>query len=272
MLHLKLDTTILKKYRQGRYHMPERSILFQEACAYEYINRTFRDVADQDYIAARIVHRYGCLDIQFLWLAEQAVEKYLKAILLYNRKEINHNHDLYETLNRIHKIEDIPFEFPKDVRNFITFLCQNGPNRYFERSYSLLGEECMQLDRAIWFIRRYCYNMRHVGARLDGIHEENLANEIKKVHHKYTMENPQKYRLFGGFLEKVLDAKKSPLRRELVWKNFYYGSYKKQSRRYTITRTSANAYYLLHPKEICAELGQCNCLPKKFTNITQGKK
>jgi hypothetical protein len=68
--------------------MPEKTSNRQKAVAVAlangFIDRSFRDVADQDCIAARIVHRYSGLDLQFLWLAEQAVEKYLKAILLYN--------------------------------------------------------------------------------------------------------------------------------------------------------------------------------------------
>ena len=88
--------------------MAQRKILLQQACANEYINRTFRDVADHDYIAARIVHRYD-LDIQFLWLAEQAVEKYLKAILLYNRRRIKYTHDLNEILTQVLEIKDIPY-------------------------------------------------------------------------------------------------------------------------------------------------------------------
>ena len=45
----------------------------------------FRKQADYDYIAARANYRM-CLRQQFLWSAHQAVEKYLKAILLFNGK------------------------------------------------------------------------------------------------------------------------------------------------------------------------------------------
>ena len=43
--------------------------------------RSFRDVADQDYIAARLCYRSNLM-VQFVWMAEQAIEKYLKAILV----------------------------------------------------------------------------------------------------------------------------------------------------------------------------------------------
>jgi len=50
----------------------------------DFANRSFRDHADQDYIMARIAYRKE-FDQQFRWCSLQALEKYLKAILLYNR-------------------------------------------------------------------------------------------------------------------------------------------------------------------------------------------
>jgi hypothetical protein len=46
-----------------------------------FIDKSFRDAADEDYIAARTVSRLG-LNRPFLWSSLQAVEKYIKAILL----------------------------------------------------------------------------------------------------------------------------------------------------------------------------------------------
>lgn len=43
----------------------------------------FRKQADYDYISARANYRMR-LRQQFLWSAQQAVEKYLKATLLFN--------------------------------------------------------------------------------------------------------------------------------------------------------------------------------------------
>ncbi len=43
----------------------------------------FRKQADYDYIAARMNYRMRLRE-QFLWSGQQAVEKYFKAILLYN--------------------------------------------------------------------------------------------------------------------------------------------------------------------------------------------
>jgi len=50
-----------------------------------YATDIFRNQADFDYISARANYRLK-LRQQFLWSAQQAVEKYLKAILLFNGK------------------------------------------------------------------------------------------------------------------------------------------------------------------------------------------
>ena len=46
-----------------------------------FIDMSFRDAADEDYIAARVAYRLE-LTHTFLWASLQTVEKYLKAILL----------------------------------------------------------------------------------------------------------------------------------------------------------------------------------------------
>lgn len=50
----------------------------------DFASRSFRDMADRDYIAARLACRAELMP-QCLWSAQQAIEKYLKYILLVNR-------------------------------------------------------------------------------------------------------------------------------------------------------------------------------------------
>lgn len=50
----------------------------------DFAIRSFRDVADKDYIAARLAFRADLLP-QFMWMAQQAIEKYAKAILCFYR-------------------------------------------------------------------------------------------------------------------------------------------------------------------------------------------
>ncbi|ASK93081.1 hypothetical protein XcvCFBP7111P_17620 [Xanthomonas citri pv. vignicola] len=50
----------------------------------QFAIRCLRDTGDGDYIAARLSMR-AYLYTQYLWAAEQAVEKYLKCILMQSR-------------------------------------------------------------------------------------------------------------------------------------------------------------------------------------------
>lgn len=55
--------------------------------------RTLRDIADRDYISARTLFRHNCKD-QFLYLAQQSVEKYFKSSLLFHQIKHGIGHDL----------------------------------------------------------------------------------------------------------------------------------------------------------------------------------
>ena len=53
------------------------------AIRHAFAKQCFFDIADCDYVGARTLFRNECWD-QFLYLAHQCIEKYLKAILLFN--------------------------------------------------------------------------------------------------------------------------------------------------------------------------------------------
>lgn len=77
----------------------------------DFTNRCFRDVADQDYLAARAAYRAG-LVLPVLTNGHQALEKYLKAILLYNRKSTKSiGHDLEKAFGAVLSISDISLIF-----------------------------------------------------------------------------------------------------------------------------------------------------------------
>jgi len=157
-----------------------------------FINTSFRDIADKDYIAARICNRVF-LSTQFWWFSLQAIEKYLKAILLYNRRDIKSlSHNLDEIFSEVTKINDISFDLPDDVGKFISILNDQGKNRYLEYPSYTIGDELLKLDRAVWHIRRYCYYLR--------VSPTYLQMQVRKITHKSTLENPIKFRIIGGFL------------------------------------------------------------------------
>lgn len=241
----------------------------------DFVNRSFRDVADQDYIAARICHRYGLIH-QFLWLALQAIEKYLKAILLYNSKSTKGiEHSILNAYDKVFTISDITFDFPDNIREFIEYLNDKGTNRYFEYPYDTSGEELFSLDETVWFIRRYCYYLRVSGRKPDGTSVDLFSYEIKKIQSADTLKHPNKYKISGGYLEKVLKDKSS-LRVQLVWKNFYYGTYKKNIvKKYTFTRGSGNPTHYIHP-EIFPDLEKLVKFSKPvknyFNNLKHQKK
>jgi HEPN domain-containing protein len=169
----------------------------RDALINDFVTRSFRDVADKDYIAARILHRYN-LDPQFLWAALQAIEKYLKGILLYNRVSTKGlSHDIVKGLERLSRIRDIPFQIPDDVKKFITYLNGERTNRYFEHPAFVLGREIFSLDRTVWHLRRYCYWMRGQHDFGAGQVRERLPLEIQGVH-SVSEQQAHKYRILGG--------------------------------------------------------------------------
>jgi HEPN domain-containing protein len=219
----------------------------KRACVIDFIDRSFRDMADKDYIAVRILYRAN-LGPQFLWAAEQAMEKYLKGVLLYNDvSTIKLVHNLEKALKALGQITDIPFDIPDDVRQFIRRLNEEGTNRYFEYPAAALGEELLQLDRAVWCIRRYCYWMRGTAGPATAP-VERLPLELARVH-ALQEKDVHKFRITGGYLEKILGTPKARLRQHLVWKNFYYGSYtKRHIKRFTLQAWSAIPIHFRRPE------------------------
>jgi len=226
------------------------------ACVIDFFDRSFRDVADTDYISARTCHRLG-LEQQFLWASLQAIEKYLKGILLYNDKPVKDlGHGMEEAYVRLKLIKDIQFDIPKDVEDFITYLNEQGPNRYFEYPSVTKGEELRLLDKSVWYLRRYCQFLQRESTQLDGTVINCFKAELNRIHDPRYKRKPNHFRINSGHLEKILDQKKSGLRRELIWKNSYYGTYKKETiRNVTVRSSSGNPTHYLHP-EIFHELAK----------------
>ena len=152
----------------------------KQALINDFATRSFRDVADQDYIAARLSYRHA-LYSQFHWQSLQALEKYLKAILLYNRvKAKDISHDLNKAIK---KTEKLPFPLKRSPRTdeFITHLSNFGRFRYLESSFSIQGFKLAELDQAVWEIRRYCkvldYEMTHPSGHVTNM----LSHELEAI-------------------------------------------------------------------------------------------
>ena len=151
----------------------------------DFANRSFRDSADQDYVSARIAYRKE-FDQQFRWCSLQAIEKYFKAILLYNRVSSKGiGHDLNKALQRVCNITDLEFSLPSsDVGEFINYISLYGADRYLSHPTHLKDTALLTLDKTIWSIRRYCFFMRQV-IEVDGIEKELFELNKQKVTNPY---------------------------------------------------------------------------------------
>jgi HEPN domain-containing protein len=212
---------------------------------FDLATRSFRNIADQDYIAARACYRLG-LTIQFLFLSQQAIEKYFKAILLYNLKSSKGlSHSISAAKKRVEEIDNLKFELPEESLQFLDYIDCQGVNRYLEKVHYTILDWLPLLDITIWHIRLYCHVMNYDHP----ITNENvLDSELASICDWRKSDRPYMYRLHGGFLEKVLSEKKNPQRGQLVWKNHYYGDRSKGRFSMRNIMNLVNPTHVLHPE------------------------
>lgn len=227
-------------------------------------------MADRDYLAARACWRLR-LPEQFLWSALQTVEKQLKAILLYNGQSAKGlGHDVAHALDLVTAIPDLGFAPPEVIRSFVAYLNRHAPNRYLERPFYLRGEEIFELDRAVWHFRRYCQDLRALAGVAGKSEEEWLA-----LHREWFVDpkhraRPYKFRLFNGYLEKVLEGKQGKEQYEaLVWKNVYFGKRDKGTITYQPLSWSAVPPHVRHP-DVFKELSAVIQFPKDVRDAFGG--
>lgn len=186
-----------------------------------FATQSFRDQADRDYIAARLACRYELFP-QFLWASQQAVEKYLKAILLYNRIAArNVNHDLNVALALTQKLS-FPIDLSDRTRKFLGHLAEVGEYRYIDVPYDVEGHLLVDLDLAVWELRRYCQVLNVFGKKIPP-DEQSLLDKAQADLAKSASEPRHRFRIHGGLIEKILSDPKHPSRSALLWQNATYG-------------------------------------------------
>ncbi len=233
----------------------------KDALLDDFAIRAFRDIADHDYIAARLAYRHGLLD-QFLWSGQQAIEKYLKAILLFNRiSATNVGHDLSAALRLIERNAPFTVRLSPVSQEIVTHLDTYGKYRYFETSPYVRGEHLHALDLAVWEIRRYCQQVRYKIRGLDGTEREMLDLELQRIERSNDFA-PHKFALFNGELETILKRRAHPARGALVYKNFRFGSVSRKRLSMGPMSQSKNSPLLLHP-EILEEVRRYVFLPRE---------
>jgi HEPN domain-containing protein len=181
----------------------------------EFVNSSFRDAADEDYVAARAAYRMD-LSHAFLWNSLQAVEKYIKAILLYNRRPTGDLvHNVKKGFCRLLEIREIPFQFASDTERFVDYINDEGPNRYRVRPTYLRDDALIGLDRTVWYLRRHCFAFGgtdrdpvRFAADISALSSDGLAQRVS-------------FKLPGGRIEAIL-GRPSEARKNLVWKNLWF--------------------------------------------------
>lgn len=189
----------------------------------DYAIRVLRNTADMDYINARMSYRAQLIP-NFHWSSLHCLEKYAKCILLISRTPRPKNdirHEIQRSLNLISNTFDITLsnetlEFVKKLDEF------SAKYRYLEISWSIHQHEIIELDRAVWEIRRYC-NPR--------IYDHSCGSERLKLKTEMTkqlsdLENitDENKTIPNGYIEKILEDKNHPARQYLIWCNLIYSN------------------------------------------------
>jgi len=216
----------------------------------------FRKIADQDYIAARACYK-SALPMQFLWFDQQAMEKYLKAILLFNKKKAKGlNHDqLCKGLRRIENIKDFQINLPDRIRGFLKYLEKQGPNRYLEVVSCSMGNELELLDESVWRLRSYCQPVRKYSPKVVG-RRYIFADRIKQINRQ--VDKPPceaKPDIALGYLENVLKPKSASPDSEgfdaLTWNNkFFHDTHASEEKPMFSMSHSAIPVYMRRPENL----------------------
>lgn len=196
------------------------------------INTCFRDIAEYDYIAARVLFRNE-LYHQFLWAALQSLEKFLKAILLYNDipvKSISHRpHGLLEiakkSLPQLQPIVD------PSTEEFIKHIETYGNFRYLENTYVVLSKWLSELDKSVWYLRRFAFFMDYLRPENDPQGIDRFSQYIEYAQNSDRLDYPYRYQFFSKSPILTISESKNKNPRmysNLCWRNPYFGKRNKK--------------------------------------------
>lgn len=228
-----------------------------------FATQSFRDQADRDYLAARLACRYELFP-QFLWSSQQALEKYLKAILLYNRvKATRVRHDIKEAL-RLTAVLPFKIEVSERSEKFIGLISNYGEFRYLDMPIEVHGRVLVDLDFAVWEIRRYCQVLNVFGKVLP-VDEQSLLDKARKELAASFAKPRHEFRLPNGLLESIIDDPSHASRTALLWQNPCFGARKRSTVK---ARNHLNVQnpHLLHYPQMLDELLRYVYVPKKVAD------
>lgn len=229
----------------------------------QFAIRCFRDTGDGDYIAARLAMR-SRLAGPFLWSAEQAVEKYLKGILMLNRKKTGDlSHDTRKALNRISSTLPFKIKLSEGEQAVFNHIAEWDGDRYLIASFTLLDIEVLQLDKLVWTLRQYCTPL-DVMHYADTPSEKVLLDKVSSL--EAGLNGPAKAgHIAGGVLENILADKKHPAHDALVWKNLRYSMITRNRVGFTKGFQAVNSPLWLNP-ELADEAAKWMRIPREIVN------
>jgi hypothetical protein len=257
------EATIYFRKKESLMDLPNYRPPTEHANINQFAIRCFRDTGDTDYIAARLAMR-SRLAGPFLWSAEQAVEKYLKCILMLNRRKTNDlGHKIAAALERINTTLPFAIVLNKGEQKVFDHLAEWNGDRYLITSFIVFDIEVLQLDRLVWKLRQYCCPL-DVMHYADAPSEKVLLDNITRL--EVRLNGPAKAGyLDGGLLEKVLADKKHSAHGALVWKNLRYSLITRNRVSFVQGFQGINAPLWLNP-ELAGAAAQWMSIPKKTIN------
>ena len=136
------------------------------------VHDLFIDTADDNYVLSRWCYAGG-LNIDYAWMAVNALEKYLKAALLLNgRSALRYGHDITKLYTGVREFAagmfpgildkptqiDLPYWHDETPEKYLERLLGygNAHNRYMIFGYILHMEDLFKLDRMVFAVRRLC--------------------------------------------------------------------------------------------------------------------
>ena len=237
------------------------TVTYSDRLLNDFATRCFRDMADRDYVNARLAFRARLIP-QFLWSSLHCLEKYAKCILLLNRIPAkNIKHEALRALELVGSKGKFSIEPSSETKEFITRLEHGARFRYFEVSYYSLGYDVIHLDRAVWEIRRYAQSIDYsIGP--EGAEIGMLTRELSRLRNELELKSKDTCIQYG-WLEDVINNSSHPAREPLIWQNLYFGTSRRKKIRISGYSESGNAPLYLHP-EILELIQDYIFLPKEL--------
>jgi hypothetical protein len=197
----------------------------------------------------------------FLWSAEQAIEKYLKCILMLNRlKTQDLGHDIQKALWRINSMGPFQIKLRGSEQAVFDHIGEWGGDRYLISSFTLRDIEVLQLDMLVWKLRQYCTPL-DVVHYADDPSQAVLKLNINRIEAGLTGA-ARSGLLDGGLLEAILHDKKHAARPALIWKNLRFNLVARRGVKFVNGIQGVNAPLWLDP-DLADQVAEWMYIPKQ---------